>query len=63
MPFLGEQVYRRFYTKEKEQLNGVLAICVGRPASQPCSVLSDIISVSILSLTVFLLLSVLSATF
>ncbi|XP_021752381.1 uncharacterized protein LOC110717901 isoform X1 [Chenopodium quinoa] len=40
----GEKVYRNFYTKEKEQSNGVLAICVGRPASQPYTVLSDVIT-------------------
>ncbi|KNA11423.1 hypothetical protein SOVF_135400 isoform B [Spinacia oleracea] len=40
----GEQIYRKFYTKEKEQSNGVLAICVGRPATQPHIVLSDILS-------------------
>lgn len=39
----GEQIYRKFYTKEKEQSNGVLAICVKRPASQPYILLSDII--------------------
>ncbi|KMT15807.1 hypothetical protein BVRB_3g057820 isoform A [Beta vulgaris subsp. vulgaris] len=40
----GEQIYRKFYTEEKEQLNGVLAIYVGRLASQPYIVLSDTIS-------------------
>ncbi|XP_074320064.1 uncharacterized protein LOC141656870 isoform X2 [Silene latifolia] len=40
----GEQIYRNFYSKEKEQSNGVLAICVGKPASQPYSLLSDIIA-------------------
>ncbi|KAL9233178.1 hypothetical protein vseg_008208 [Gypsophila vaccaria] len=39
----GERIYRQFYSKEKEQLNGVLAICVSKPASQPYKVLSDII--------------------
>ena len=42
----GEKIYRKFYTKEKEQLNGVLAICVGKPDSQPYIVLYDIVSVS-----------------
>ncbi|KAH9606895.1 hypothetical protein KSS87_019729 [Heliosperma pusillum] len=39
----GEQIYRNFYSREKEQSNGVVAICVSKPASQPYSVLSDII--------------------
>lgn len=42
----GEKIYRKFYTKEKEQLNGVLAICVCKPDSQPYFILCDIISVS-----------------
>ncbi|CAO2821798.1 unnamed protein product [Amaranthus hypochondriacus] len=40
----GEKIYRKFYTKEKEQLNGVLAICVCKPDSQPYFILCDIIS-------------------
>ncbi|XP_034685596.1 uncharacterized protein LOC117914382 isoform X3 [Vitis riparia] len=31
----GVQIYRKFYTKEKERSNGVLAICVAKPAAQP----------------------------
>uniref|UniRef100_A0A803M5V6 ASCH domain-containing protein n=1 Tax=Chenopodium quinoa TaxID=63459 RepID=A0A803M5V6_CHEQI len=39
----GVKIYRNFYTEEKEQSNGVLAISVDRPASQPYAVLSDVI--------------------
>ncbi|XP_044465327.1 uncharacterized protein LOC123195594 [Mangifera indica] len=31
----GVQVYRKFYTEEKEQSNGVLAICVAKWPAQP----------------------------
>ncbi|KAH7681231.1 PUA-like protein [Dioscorea alata] len=31
----GIQIYRKFYTEEKERTNGVLAICISKPASQP----------------------------
>ncbi|MBA0736610.1 hypothetical protein Gogos_010145, partial [Gossypium gossypioides] len=31
----GVQVYRKFYTEEKEKTNGVVAICVAKMAAQP----------------------------
>ncbi|GAB2300524.1 hypothetical protein Dimus_034566 [Dionaea muscipula] len=40
----GVNIYRRFYTEEKERSNGVLALCIGRPAYQPYIVLAGIIS-------------------
>ncbi|KAK4254830.1 hypothetical protein QN277_007916 [Acacia crassicarpa] len=40
----GVRVYRNFYTEEKERSNGVVAICVRRPASQPYNILASIIS-------------------
>ena len=41
-------MYRKFYTEEKERSNGVVAICVTKPASQPHNILASIISVSLL---------------
>ncbi|KAI3994668.1 hypothetical protein MKX01_027558 [Papaver californicum] len=40
----GVQIYRNFYTEEKEKSNGVLAICVSRPKPQPYISLGSIIS-------------------
>ncbi|XP_031090821.1 uncharacterized protein LOC115995809 isoform X1 [Ipomoea triloba] len=41
----GVQVYRNFYSEEKERSNGVLAICVTKPVSQPYLSMASIISV------------------
>ncbi|XP_043696941.1 uncharacterized protein LOC122647646 isoform X2 [Telopea speciosissima] len=40
----GVQIYRKFYTEEKEKSNGVLAICITKPTSQPYISLAGIIS-------------------
>ncbi|OVA03043.1 ASCH domain [Macleaya cordata] len=40
----GVQIYRKFYTEEKENSNGVVAICVSKPASQPYISLAAIVS-------------------
>ncbi|XP_028780090.1 uncharacterized protein LOC114736435 isoform X2 [Neltuma alba] len=40
----GVSVYRNFYTEEKERSNGVVAIGVTKPASQPYNILASIIS-------------------
>ncbi|XP_043696707.1 uncharacterized protein LOC122647343 [Telopea speciosissima] len=40
----GVQIYRKFYTEEKAKSNGVLAICVTKPTSQPYISLAGIIS-------------------
>ncbi|XP_011091627.1 uncharacterized protein LOC105172005 isoform X4 [Sesamum indicum] len=40
----GVQVYRRFYSEEKERSNGVLAICVSIPTSQLYVVMASILS-------------------
>ncbi|PIA45110.1 hypothetical protein AQUCO_01700566v1 [Aquilegia coerulea] len=40
----GAQIYRKFYTVEKEKLNGVLAISVSRPDSQPYITIASIVS-------------------
>ncbi|XP_026389902.1 uncharacterized protein LOC113284611 isoform X1 [Papaver somniferum] len=40
----GVQIYRNFYTEEKEKSNGVLAICVSKPKPQPYICLGTIIS-------------------
>ncbi|KAM7465124.1 hypothetical protein LguiB_012686 [Lonicera macranthoides] len=40
----GVQVYRKFYSEEKERLNGVVAICVTKPASQLYLSLATILS-------------------
>ncbi|KAK9288552.1 hypothetical protein L1049_017011 [Liquidambar formosana] len=40
----GVQIYRNFYTEEKERSNGVLAICVAKPASQPYISLANLLS-------------------
>ncbi|XP_010242737.1 PREDICTED: uncharacterized protein LOC104587010 isoform X4 [Nelumbo nucifera] len=39
----GVQIYQKFYTEEKEKANGVLAICVSIPATQPYLSLARII--------------------
>ncbi|POO03579.1 ASCH domain containing protein [Trema orientale] len=46
----GVQVYRKFYSEEKENYNGVLAICVRKPTSQLYVPLAQILSVSMLLL-------------
>ncbi|MCL7050969.1 hypothetical protein MKW94_015700 [Papaver nudicaule] len=40
----GVQIYRKFYTEEKEKSNGVLAICVSKPKPQPYISLGAMIS-------------------
>ncbi|CAH9122457.1 unnamed protein product [Cuscuta epithymum] len=40
----GVQVYRNFYSEEKEMSNGVLAICVKKPMWQPYLSMASIIS-------------------
>ncbi|XP_026443742.1 uncharacterized protein LOC113343847 isoform X3 [Papaver somniferum] len=40
----GVQIYRNFYTEEKEKSNGVHAICVSKPKPQPYICLGAIIS-------------------
>ncbi|KAB2016592.1 hypothetical protein ERO13_D08G098300v2 [Gossypium hirsutum] len=40
----GVQVYRKFYTEEKEKTNGVAAICVAKMAAQPYLSLARILS-------------------
>ena len=45
--FSGVQIYRKFYMEEKERSNGVLAICVAKPAAQPYVLLAYILSVSL----------------
>ncbi|XP_011007395.1 PREDICTED: uncharacterized protein LOC105113079 isoform X2 [Populus euphratica] len=39
----GVQIYRKFYTEEKEMSNGVLAICVSKLAAQPYLSLASIL--------------------
>ncbi|KAK6279473.1 hypothetical protein POUND7_019740 [Theobroma cacao] len=40
----GLQIYRKFYTEEKESSNGVLAICVSNLVAQPSILLASILS-------------------
>ncbi|KAH7834114.1 hypothetical protein Vadar_012830 [Vaccinium darrowii] len=40
----GVQIYRKFYSEEKEKLNGVLAIGVTKPAVQPFISLAGVLS-------------------
>lgn len=40
----GVQIYRRFYTEEKELSNGVLGISVSKPDRQPHKCLADVLS-------------------
>ncbi|CAA6660300.1 unnamed protein product [Spirodela intermedia] len=40
----GVKIYRKFYSEEKENSNGVLAISVSRAASQPCISMSALLS-------------------
>ncbi|XP_057958041.1 uncharacterized protein LOC131150955 isoform X1 [Malania oleifera] len=40
----GVQVYRKFYTEDKERSNGVLAIAVVKTAAQPCIFLASLLS-------------------
>ncbi|XP_022722138.1 uncharacterized protein LOC111279420 [Durio zibethinus] len=40
----GIQVYRNFYSKEKEMINGVVAICVAKVAAQPYLSLARILA-------------------
>ncbi|KAF5188788.1 Rna-binding asch domain protein [Thalictrum thalictroides] len=40
----GVQIYRKFYTDEKEKLNGVVAISVSKPDSQPYITMASIVS-------------------
>ncbi|XP_038879102.1 uncharacterized protein LOC120071108 isoform X2 [Benincasa hispida] len=50
----GIQIYRKFYSEEKEVSNGVLGIHVKKSVAQPYVVLSRIISVSFLASLLFL---------
>ncbi|XP_058094263.1 uncharacterized protein LOC131240181 isoform X6 [Magnolia sinica] len=43
----GVQIYRKFYTEEKEKSNGVLAICVSRSAVQPYISMANIVHVEV----------------
>lgn len=47
MLLTGVQVYRKFYTKEEEMSNGVLAISVSKLPLQPCNLLAGMLFVSI----------------
>ncbi|XP_068661931.1 uncharacterized protein [Aristolochia californica] len=47
----GVQIYRKFYTKEKEKINSVLGISVSRPADQPYIHVTSILSVKGSTLT------------
>ncbi|XP_031273571.1 uncharacterized protein LOC116132031 [Pistacia vera] len=49
----GMEIYSKFYVEEKERLNGVLAICVSKMATQPYITLATILSVSCLLTAVF----------
>ncbi|XP_021906811.1 uncharacterized protein LOC110821325 [Carica papaya] len=40
----GVQVYRKFYTEEKERSNGVIAICVSKLAAQPYIILASLLA-------------------
>ncbi|KAI8002429.1 hypothetical protein LOK49_LG08G02036 [Camellia lanceoleosa] len=40
----GVEIYQKFYSEEKERSNGVLAICVTKPAAQPYISLASILS-------------------
>ncbi|PSS24056.1 Zinc finger protein like [Actinidia chinensis var. chinensis] len=40
----GVQIYRKFYSEEKERSNGVLAIVVTKPAAQPFISLASMLS-------------------
>ncbi|XP_060671478.1 uncharacterized protein LOC107422004 isoform X4 [Ziziphus jujuba] len=40
----GVQIYRKFYTEEKERLNGVLAISISKAALQPCISMASMFS-------------------
>lgn len=42
---IGVKIYRRFYTEEKEQTNGVLAITVSKLPVQPYTSLASLLSV------------------
>lgn len=41
----GVQIYRQFYTEEKEMSNGVLAISVAKSTVQPYDLLVELLSV------------------
>lgn len=43
----GVQIYRKFYTEEKERSNGVLAICVSKFPLQPYISLARLLFVSV----------------
>lgn len=43
---VGVQIYRKFYTEEKERSNGVLGLCVATSAAQPYIALASMLSVS-----------------
>lgn len=40
----GVQIYRKFYTEEKERSNGVLGLCVATSAAQPYIALASMLS-------------------
>ncbi|KAK4370708.1 hypothetical protein RND71_010183 [Anisodus tanguticus] len=56
----GVEVYRKFYSEEKERSNGVLAISVKKLVSQPSICLGSLLSVSMLSTLLILTLEQLS---
>lgn len=58
MTISGVQVYRKFYSEEKERSNGVLAISVKKLVSQPSIDLSSMLSVSMLLALLILTLKV-----
>lgn len=58
MQISGVQVYRKFYSEEKERSNGVLAISVKKLVSQPSIDLGSMLSVSMLSALLILTLEV-----
>jgi hypothetical protein len=44
--YTGVKVYRKFYTEEKENSYGVLAISVSKPRSQPYITMTELLAVS-----------------
>ncbi|CAK9184860.1 unnamed protein product [Ilex paraguariensis] len=46
----GVKIYRKFYSLEKEKSNGVLAICVTKPALQLYNFMASMLLVGLLTL-------------
>lgn len=44
--YTGVKVYRKFYTEEKENSYGVLAISVSKPQIQPYITMTELLAVS-----------------